>query len=71
MARKATVRSITLSDEIFNGLKMAAAVKGTTVSKIVETLAREYLKENSAEVKTQLQEQLTLFDSFVDGNSQK
>ena len=71
MARKATVRSITLSDETFSGLKMAAAVKGTTVSKIVETLARDYLKENSAEVKTQLQEQLNLFDSFVDGNSQK
>ena len=64
MARKATVRSITLTDETFYGLKMAAAVKGTTISKIVENLVRDYLKENSAEVKTQLQQQLKLFDSF-------
>lgn len=64
MTRKSTVRSITLPDEVFSGLKMAAAVKGTTISKILETLAREYLKENSATMKQDLQHQLALFDYF-------
>ncbi|MBQ7630487.1 MAG: hypothetical protein IJS81_09800 [Selenomonadaceae bacterium] len=71
MARKATVRSITLSDEIFNGLKMAAAVQGTTVSKIVETLAAQYLQDNSASMKEQLKKQLDLFDYLGNRADQK
>lgn len=62
MARKGTVRSITLSDTVFDGLKMAAAVKGTTVSKIVETLAATYLRENAESMKRDLQKQIDLFD---------
>ncbi len=68
MARKATVRSITLTDETFYGLKAAAAIQGTSISKIVEGLAREYLKENSAMLKADLQKQMALFD-FLDSGT--
>ena len=55
MARTKNVRTIMLSDEVFNALKTAAMSQNTSVSKILEDLAREYLSKNGEEIQRALQ----------------
>lgn len=64
MARK--TRTLTLPDDVFDGLKLAAAYKKTSISKIVEELARQYLADNRAEIQEELRRQMNLFDSKSD-----
>lgn len=66
MARTKNVRTIMLSDEIFNALKTAAMSQNTSVSKILEDLAREYLTKNSEEIQRALQRQMALFENHSD-----
>lgn len=64
MARK--TRTLTLPDDVFDGLKLVAAYKKTSISKIVEELARQYLADNRAEIQEELRRQMNLFDSKSD-----
>lgn len=84
MARIKKSRTLTLSDDVFEGLQALAMYrkyKGETdasASKIIEALATDYLKGYQKEIaliqsgkeamENQIQRQLTLFDVDDDGN---
>ncbi len=84
MARIKKSRTLTLSDEVFDGLQALAEYrrykgdKQASASKIIEALAAEYLKgyqreislvrDNRAEFERSLERQISLFDVDADGN---
>ncbi len=70
MARKNNVRTVMLTDEVFTGLKTAATVQHTSVSRILENIAREYLAKNATEIQQALQRQMSLFEINSDDSVQ-
>lgn len=56
-------RTLTLSDEVFTGLKTIALIKGTSVSMILEKLGKQYISENAAPLQEYFKQQINLFDS--------
>lgn len=69
MAKK--TRTLTLTDETFNALKILALTKGTSVSAIVESLGRQYVQEHSADLQRYFQNQISLFDFGAPADSVK
>lgn len=80
MARNKKTRSITLSDEVFNGLQMLALYRkyqgdrSASASSIIEEIASAYLKERARELDaiqngmSTASKQISLFDFDDDGN---
>lgn len=62
MAKIKKTRTLTLSDEVFTGLKTLALIKGTSVSMIVESLGRQYISENAAPLQEYFKHQINLFE---------
>lgn len=56
MAKK--TRTITMDDDIFNALKSLSVAYGKSVSSIIEELARQFLKDNSAALQKYYQQQI-------------
>lgn len=56
MAKK--TRTITMDDDIFNALKSLSVAYGKSVSSILEELARQFLKDNSAALQKYYQQQI-------------
>ncbi len=56
MAKK--TRTITIDDDIFNALKALSVAYNRSVSSIFEELARQYLKDNSADLQKYHQQQI-------------
>lgn len=64
MARK--TRTLTLTDETFNSLKVLALIQNSSVSAIVEELGRQYVKAHSEDLQRYFQNQISLFELDTD-----
>lgn len=62
MSKNKPTRTLTISDDVFNGLKTLALIQGTSVSGIFEKLGRQYIADNITDLRNYYNQRLNLFE---------